>query len=158
MISLIAAYNNNKVIGKDGKIPWHCSADLKRFKELTMGCPVIMGRKTWESIGKPLPGRKNIVVSKGNGLYPKEVEVVPSFKSAIIGVQETYYCEEIFIIGGEEIYRQAIPMADTMYLTHINDDSDGDAFFPEFDPEEWDVNLGDSCPEYTFRILERRTK
>jgi dihydrofolate reductase len=158
MISIIAAYNNNKVIGKDGKIPWSCPEDMKRFRDLTMGCPVIMGRKTWESIGRALPGRTNIVVSKGGGLYPAGVEVAPSFKSAVIGVKETYFCEEVFIIGGEEIYRQALSLADKMYLSHIDDNSDGDTFFPDIDLEEWDVVICESHPQHTFRILERRTK
>ena len=158
MISLIVAYNNNKVIGKDGKIPWHCSEDLRQFNQLTMGCPIIMGRKTFDSIGKVLPGRKNVVVTRNRDrIFPRDVEVVSSLKSAIIGATEAYLSDEIFIIGGEEIYRQALPIADTMYLSHINDDSEGDAYFPDFNIDEWDVTLADTCPQYTFRILERKT-
>lgn len=158
MISIIAAYNNKRAIGKDGKIPWHLPEDLKRFKDLTMNHPIIMGRKTWESIGKPLPGRRSVVVTRDSDkVYPKGVEVVHSLRSAVIGAQEYYLNDEIFIIGGEEIYRQALPKADKMYLTHIHNDSDGDTFFPDFDMDEWEVTLAESCPQYTFRILERRT-
>ena len=134
MISLIVAYNNNKVIGKDGKIPWFCPEDLKRFKELTMGSPVIMGRKTWESLPvRPLPGRGNVVVSKTLPLqYSDSIIIVSTLRAAILGSQEYYPDSEIFIIGGEEIYRQAMPLADRMYLTHINNNSEGDAFFPDF--------------------------
>jgi len=163
MISIIAAYNNKKVIGKDGKIPWNCSEDLKRFKKLTIQHPVIMGRKTFESIGKTLPERHNIVVTKsltsgnyGGGEF--NLSMVSSLTSAILGCQEYYPGEEIFIIGGEEIYRQAISKADRMYLTHIYDDSDGDAFFPNFEVDDWEVILADHYNDHTFRILERKKK
>lgn len=157
MISLIAAYNNNKVIGKDGKIPWRCSEDLKRFKQITMGSPVIMGRKTYESIGGPLPGRHNIIVSSGKCLYPVGVRVSNSVRAAIIGAQE-FYGDEIFIIGGAEIYRQALPKAVKMYLTHIDDDSDGDTFFPDFESDDWEVTFINRNSDHTFRILERKTQ
>lgn len=158
MISIIAAYNNKKVIGKDGKIPWKCPADLKRFKDITMGAPVIMGRKTWDSLPvKPLPGRPNIVVSRKNSGF-KGAEYAPSVASAILGATEYYCVDEIFIIGGEETYRQALAKADKLYLSHIDDDSEGDSFFPDFEVDDWDVVVIDHHPDHTFRILERRTQ
>lgn len=156
MISIIATYNNDKVIGSGGEIPWHCPKDTKRFNDITMGSPVVMGRKTWEYIGKILSERKNIVVTSDTNNYPRDVDVAPSFRSAIIGANEAYCADEIFIIGGEEIYRQAIDIADTMYLTHVYDNSPGDAYFPSFNPEEWEVKIAQQFSDHVFRILERK--
>jgi len=157
MISIIAAYNNNKIIGRDGKIPWHLPEDLKRFKEFTMGSPIIMGRKTWESIGRPLPGRSNIVVTSQSSItFPTGVDVAPTYLSAMIGAMETYSADEIFIIGGEKIYRQALPYADKMYLTHVYDDAPGDTVFPDFNIDMWDITFAEKRDTHTFRVLDRR--
>lgn len=130
VISLIAAMANNRVIGKDNQMPWHLPADLGHFKAITLGKPVIMGRKTYESIGRPLPGRRNIVISR-NGSYKAEgCETAVSLEDAMKLVDEV---EELMIIGGGHLYSQAIPLAEKLYLTFIDLDVDGDTQFPQFD-------------------------
>ena len=126
MLYHIVAMARNRVIGKNNKLPWHFSADLKRFKELTLGQTVLMGRKTFESIGKPLPGRANFVLSRS----AKGAPYFPSFKDALKKV-ETQKC---FVIGGAEIYRQTLEKIDGIYLTFIHQDYEGDAFYPEIPP------------------------
>jgi len=134
-LSLIAAMGRNHVIGNDGDIPWHLPADLKYFKQLTLGKPVIMGRKTFESIGKPLPGRTNIVVTRDIQNYrPDGVKVAAGIDDAIAIAGDV---EEIMVAGGAQIYAQTIERADHMYLTRVDAVFDGDTFFPEFDPLEW---------------------
>lgn len=130
MISLIVAMSQNRVIGRDGQIPWYLSEDLKRFKQITMGHSVIMGRKTFESIGKPLPGRENIVLTRDSHFHHPDVKVIHNLEEVLSA------SDEIFIIGGAEIYRQTYPRADKIYLTLIDDEFDGDAFFPEVDLEK----------------------
>lgn len=138
--ALIVAMAENNCIGKDNKMPWHIRDDLKRFKDLTMGHPVIMGRKTYESIlgylGKPLPGRTNIVVSKNGFENLHEVPVFSDLEKAIEHGQKIAK-SEVFIIGGAQIYNQAIYMADILYLTQIHKEINGDAFFPEIDQNNW---------------------
>ena len=132
-IILIAAMAENRVIGKNNTLPWTVKGNLARFKELTMGWPCIMGRKTWESLPKkPLPGRLNIIIS--NTFTQEDVKIFPSLESAI------EYCadyEKIFICGGESIYRQAMPLANRIDLTLIHGEYDGDTFFPELDDNIW---------------------
>ncbi len=130
-VSIIAAVSQNGVIGKDGGLPWKISADLKRFKEITTGHPVIMGRKTFESIGRPLPGRTNIIVTRDGSYQAEGCLVVTSLEKALQEAKQAE-SEEIFIIGGGEIYTQALPLADTLYLTLINAEVKGDAFFPDY--------------------------
>jgi len=136
-IAIIAAMANNRVIGNRGALPWHLPEDLKHFKEMTAGRPVIMGRKTFESIlavlGKPLPNRRSIVVTRSAHYASPGCEVATSLAGAIhiAGAQAA------FVIGGAEIYAQALPLADNLYLTEIDARFDGDAWFPEFDRSEW---------------------
>ncbi|NQZ06875.1 MAG: type 3 dihydrofolate reductase [Algicola sp.] len=128
-ISMIAAMANNRVIGKDNKMPWHLSADLKFFKKMTIKKPVIMGRKTFESIGRPLPGRQNIVITRSSEFSAPGITVVHDTDSAMAAAGEV---EEVVIIGGGNIYQQFLPKADELYLTFIDLDTDGDAFFPDY--------------------------
>ena len=133
-ISLIVAMANNRVIGMNNTLPWHLPADLKHFKTLTMGHHIVMGRNTYESIGKPLPGRTSVVVTRNADYAPPGVMVVNSLEKAILVCADD---AEIFVIGGAEIYRQAISFADRIYLTEIDADISGDAHFPEFDSKSW---------------------
>lgn len=129
IISIIVAMSQNLVIGKNNSIPWHLPADLKRFKEITMGHPIIMGRKTFESIGKILSGRKNIIVTRQNNYRTKGCVVVNSIEEAISHA-ELDKPSEVFFIGGAEIYKQALPLAEKLYLTIVHKKFDGDTFFP----------------------------
>ena len=135
-ISIIVAAATNNVIGSDGELPWRLPEDLKRFKQLTIGKPVIMGRLTYESIGKPLPDRKNIVLSARKGLNIEGCEVVDTPDAAIRLAGDA---EEVMVIGGGGVYSQMLPMADRIYMTRINATVDGDTFFPELDDNEWQV-------------------
>ena len=151
-IILIAAMAENRVIGRDNAMPWSIKGNLAHFKEMTMGFPCIMGRKTWESLPKkPLPGRLNIVVSKTIPVEfsrnAGEFRVFPSLPSAID------YCrgyQKIFICGGETIYRQALPLADKIDLTLISGKYDGDAFFPEIDPSFWEADEKTDFDDYSI--------
>ena len=127
-ISLIVAAATNNVIGRDGELPWHLSEDLKRFKRLTIGKPIIMGRLTYESIGKPLPDRRNIVISSRQGLKIDGCEVVASPDAAI---ELTVDDEEVMVIGGGGVYAQMLPMADRIYLTRVHAAVDGDTYIPD---------------------------
>ena len=134
-ISMIVARSRNHVIGRDNQMPWKISADLQFFKKVTMGHPVIMGRKTWESIGRPLPGRRNIVVSRNTDLQLAGAEVVNSLGAAINTLNEF---PRVFVIGGEQLFTQAIPKADRLYITEIDIDVEGgDTFFAVPNKSEW---------------------
>ncbi|MEE8221227.1 MAG: type 3 dihydrofolate reductase [Woeseiaceae bacterium] len=135
-ISIIVAAATNNVIGRDGELPWRLPEDLKRFKRLTIGKPVIMGRLTYESIGKPLPARRNIVLSARKGLNIDGCEVVDTPDAAIRLAGDA---EEVMVIGGGGVYAQILPMADRIYMTRINATFDGDTFFPELNDDEWRV-------------------
>ncbi len=135
-ISLIVAAATNNVIGRDGGLPWHLFEDLKRFKRLTTGKPIIMGRRTYESIGKPLPDRRNIVISSREGLEIDGCEVVASPDAAI---ELTADDEEVMVIGGGGVYAQMLPMADRIYLTRVHASVDGDTYIPEISEDEWQV-------------------
>ncbi len=135
-ISIIVAAATNNVIGSDGELPWRLPEDLKRFKQLTIGKPVIMGRLTYESIGKPLPDRRNIVLSARKGLNIEGCEVVDTPDAAI---RLAGGAEEVMVIGGGGVYSQMLPMADRIYMTRINATVDGDTLFPELDDNEWQV-------------------
>lgn len=170
-ISMIAAVAKNRAIGRDGQLLWKLQGDLQRFKLLTMGKPVIMGRKTYESIGKPLAERPNIVLTRDTTFAPEGVIVAHSFSEAIAKAT-THAVEghgEIMIIGGGTIYTEALPIADKLYLTEVNDEPDGDAFFPELVASEWqevqrlerkhDVTENDpSTPTFAFVDYERIKK
>jgi len=159
MISLIVAASTNNVIGFQGDLPWRLSNDLKRFKVLTMGKPIVMGRKTYESIGRPLPGRQNIVVTRNPDYVAEGCDVVSSVDAAI---QAAGDAEEIMIIGGSHIYEAFLPRADHIYLTRVQVDVEGDAFLPEFNSNDWQETAvkkhsADVSNDYdvTFSILER---
>lgn len=135
-IGMIAAMNSNRVIGVDNTLPWHLPADLQYFKATTLGKPVIMGRLTWESLGRPLPGRRNIVVSRSPDYIADGGEVVASLAAAIkLASQESP--AEAMIIGGGQLYREALPLAQTIYLTEVDNEIQGDTTFPELDPAVW---------------------
>jgi len=144
---IIAALAQNGTIGDAGKIPWHISDDLKRFKRLTLGHPIIMGRKTFESIGKPLPGRRNIILSRHPG---------PDHFSSLEVALKSCGDETVFIIGGAEIYRLALPLADTLLLTHVHRQVAGDTRFPDYDHSQWREISREDTPEYSFVEYQRR--
>lgn len=133
-LSLIVAMARNRTIGVNNTLPWRCPEDLKHFKALTMGHHMIMGRRTFDSIGKPLPGRTTVVVTRNNDLVAEGCVIAHSLKEAITACAGD---EEIFIVGGADLYRQAIPLVDRMYITEIQQDVAGDAYFPEFDMAAW---------------------
>jgi len=156
-ISLIAALSENHVIGKDNQLPWHISEDLKRFREITRGHPVIMGRKTFESIGKALPNRLNIVITRDLSLKYEDVVVVNSIEEAI-SIAEERDPDEVFIIGGAQIYDQAIKIADKLYLTLVHTEIEGDAYFPDYADFKKVVSKTEGQEDgfkYTFLDLER---
>ena len=165
-IAIVAAMAENRVIGHLGKMPWRLKGDLKHFRRITMGKPVIMGRKTFESIGKPLDGRPNIVVSRNRSLDHDDVQVaynlVEALRLAEIESRKAG-ANEICVIGGGEIYAEMMPRADRLYITHVHAKPDGDTHFPEISDETWRVAHrealerapGDSA-EATFIIYERR--
>ena len=135
-LSLIAAMDENRLIGSNNQLPWHFPADLAFFKRTTMGKPILMGRKTYESIGRPLPGRRNIVIS-GNPDYAAEgVELAGSIDSALQLAADT---EEVMLIGGASLYAQTLARADCLYVTHIHHGFSGDSWFPEIDERQWKV-------------------
>jgi dihydrofolate reductase len=133
MLSLIVAIAKNRVIGFENKMPWHLPAELAYFKRVTMGHPIIMGRKTFESIGRPLPGRRNIVVSRDRAYAAAGVDVVHSLDAATAACKN----ENAFIIGGATLYAEALPKVDRLYITEIDASPDGDTFFPALDGREW---------------------
>ena len=134
MISVIAAIAQNGAIGCHNKLIWHIAEDLRRFKAVTTGHPVVMGRRTFESIGRPLPGRTNVVLSRSPGYSAEGVVTAGSLEEAVKMFPSG---EEIFIIGGGELYRQAMPLADRFYPTVVHADYAGDTYFPEWDPAQW---------------------
>jgi dihydrofolate reductase len=159
-IALIAALARNGVIGRDNQLPWRLSADLQRFKHLTMGKPIVMGRKTWASLGRPLPGRRNIVVTRDTSFRADGCVVVHSIDAALDAAADS---EEVMIIGGAELYAQALPRADRLYLTEVRADVDGDVCFPQIESADWIEVERRSCQadeknEYDvdFVVLDRR--
>ena len=139
IISLVVAASRNGVIGKDGGLPWHISSDLKLFKQITMGKPVIMGRKTWDSLPrKPLPGRRNIVISRKADYPVSGAEMARSVDEAL-ALAKVDDPPEIAVIGGGEVYRLFWPLADQVYLTEVELEVKGDTFFPKINPVEWDL-------------------
>ncbi len=146
---IIAAVARHGVIGDQGRIPWHIRDDLQRFKRLTMGHPVIMGRKTYESIGKPLPGRRNLVLTRQTTL--PGVECFASLDAALNACRD----ETAFIIGGAAVYRKALPLADALYLTEVHREVAGDTKFPEFDHSQWTEKSRTDADGYSFVEYER---
>ncbi len=135
MISLIAAMDNNNVIGYENDMPWNLPNDLKHFKEVTSHHTVIMGRKTYQSIGRPLPNRKNVILSRSGFQTDDDVEVISSIEE----IQKRAETEEVFVIGGGTIYEQVLPYADRLYITRIDAEFKGDTYFPKFNEDEWEV-------------------
>jgi len=162
ILTLVVARADNGVIGRDGGLPWHLPADLKHFKRLTVGKPVVMGRKTFESIGKPLPGRHNIVLTRSDWTA-EGVTVVPNLAEAVAaaGLQQGARPEEIMIIGGAGVFVEALPSVRLVYLTEVHAAPDGDTVLPPFDSATWhetarEAHAGEGdAPAYSFVTLER---
>ncbi len=163
ILSLVVARAANGVIGRDGGLPWHLPADLRHFKRLTVGKPIVMGRRTFESIGRPLPGRHNIVLTRDPNWAADGVTVVPNLAEAIAaaGLQQGVRPEEIMIIGGSAVYAEALPSARRVYLTEVHAEPDGDTRLAEFDPQVWherareDHAAEGAAPAFSFVTLER---
>ena len=141
-IALIAAMANNRVIGKGNQMPWHLPEDLRHFKAMTLGKPIVMGRKTFDSIGRPLPGRHNIVISRQEGLVIEGATCVTSFEAAKKAAGDV---DELVVIGGGQLYAMTIGIADKLYLTEIDLEVEGDTFFPEWDDGTWLINVQESA-------------
>ena len=163
-VSLIVAATRNQVIGLENQMPWHLPADLRYFKQCTLGKPIIMGRKTWESLGRPLPGRLNIVISRQADVALAGAEVFADLASAIERGQAwaaQQGVDEVMVIGGGQIYQQAIAFAQRVYLTRIELELEGDTFFPVLDAEDWQQTSAethpaqDTEPGYTFEVWQR---
>ncbi len=164
--SIIVAMAENRVIGRNNKLPWYLPNDLKYFKAITMGKPVIMGRKTFESIGKPLPGRTNIVITRNQEWQHSGVTVVHNLNDAFIKAEATAVIDgvdEVMIIGGDQIYQTSLDLADRIYLTQVHAEVDGDAWFAAVDWGQWheaareDFKAADPNPyDYSFIVYDRR--
>ena len=154
-ITLIAALTNDGVIGNQGKIPWHISEDLKRFKQTTLGHTVVMGRKTFDSLGKPLPGRANIVITRNPNFKPDGALVFHDVEQALAHCR-THGEQNVFIIGGGEIYRQTIDLADELLLTYVRIAIQGDTHFPEFSPADWEEISREEHETFSFVELRRK--
>jgi dihydrofolate reductase len=142
-ISIIVAASANDVIGVDGELPWHLAEDLRRFKAVTMGKPMIMGRSTFDSIGRALPGRRSIVLTRQADFAADGCDVVATIEDALASAGDV---DEVMIIGGGEIYRQFLPLANRIYMTRVQAEIDGDTRFPELDMTEWDVVAVEEYP------------
>lgn len=157
LISFVVAMDRNRLIGRDNGLPWHLPPDLKHFKALTLGKPVIMGRKTHQSIGRPLPGRRNIVISRNPSYKAEGCETAGGLEQALALAADA---EEAMIIGGTAIFQSALPLARRLYLTLIDAEFDGDAWFPEYDPAAWRViseethHYSDGNVEFDYRFLQ----
>jgi dihydrofolate reductase len=154
-ITIIAAMGRNRAIGLRGRMPWHLPAELQHFKKTTMGKPVVMGRKTWESIGRPLPGRKNVVVTRTADYEAPGCEIAASLKAALEVLRDS----EVMIIGGGELYRQVLPLAQRMVLTLVDCAPEADTWFPSWDESQWRVELeqrftADEHNAFDFKIRE----
>ncbi len=163
-LCLIAALASNRVIGRDNQLPWHLPADLKHFKALTLGKPIIMGRKTWDSLGRPLPGRLNLVISRQPELRLEGAEVFESLEQAIQRADQwarEQGVDELMLIGGAQLYAQALERADRLYLTRVGLNPEGDAWFPEVSEVDWqrtsldEYPAGDAAPSYDFETWTR---
>ena len=157
-LSIVVAFDRNRVIGRAGGLPWHLPDDLKRFRAITMGKPILMGRRTHESIGRALPGRRNVVLSHRPGYTAKDCEVFASLTEALTALD----VPEVMVIGGAALYAEALPRCERLYVTEIDAEVDGDVRFPWFDPAAWDECACEAHPAderhahpFRFRILER---
>jgi dihydrofolate reductase len=166
-LAFVVAVARNGVIGRNNALPWHLPEDMKFFKRVTMGKPVLMGRRTWESIGRPLPGRSNIVITHQEDYEAEGIKVVNSLQEARTlaeHIAEIDGVEEAAIIGGAFIFAEALPITDRMYYTEVHADVEGDVYFPEFDRDEWkeverqDFKAQGPNPyDYSFVILDRKS-
>ena len=158
LISIIVAVSENGVIGKDNQLIWRLPDDLKRFKKLTTGHPIIMGRKTFDSIGKPLPGRTSIVITRNQDFFMDGIIAVHSLEKALEEAKKLD-TDEVFVIGGGEIYKQALSVADRLYITEVNTVIEGDTFFKITDPEQWTesertAHEADDHHQYAFNFVD----
>lgn len=166
-LSLIAALAENRVIGIDNSMPWHLPGDFKYFKATTLGKPIIMGRKTWDSLGRPLPGRLNLVVSRQPGLQLEGAEVFASLEAALVRAEQWAHeqgVDELMLIGGAQLYGQALEkdLVSRLYLTRVELSPEGDAWFPDFDTEQWQLTSSapqaaeGQGPAYHFEVWDKR--
>jgi len=162
IISIIAAMGNDRVIGINNQLPWKLPADMKFFRSTTMGKPIIMGRKTYESIGKPLPGRTNIIITRDLDFHAEGCIVAHSIEEAL---KQTGATKEVMIIGGASLYKQVLPLAQRFYLTRVHADFEGDSYFPEFNPQEWSLiertdHEADerNAYDYSFLVMDKNHK
>jgi len=164
-LCMIAALAENRVIGRDNQLPWHLPADLKHFKALTLGKPIIMGRKTWDSLGRPLPGRLNLVVSRQPGLQLEGAEVFASLDAALERAEawaREEDAEELMLIGGAQLYELGLAQAERLYLTRVGISPQGDAYFPDVDEADWHLSSAIKHPEgletpgYVFEVWDRK--
>ena len=159
MISIIVAMDTNRVIGKDNQMPWHMPADLRHFKEMTMGKPIVMGRKTYDSIGRPLPGRRNVIITRQQDLKIEGVEIVHSLPEALKLLTAE---PEIMIIGGGQVFNEALPLATRLYFTIIEHEFAGDTYFPAWEKSDWQLIEQEAHPAdeknpypYQFAVFQR---
>lgn len=157
-LTLVVAYSDNRVIGRDNALPWKLPGDLAHFKRTTLGSPIIMGRKTWESLGRPLPGRTNVVVSRNTEYAAPGAVVVPTLQAA---VQACGDVADAYVIGGAQIYEQALPLAQRLIATEVHAVVEGDAFFPALPAEQWqeisrEPQSAENGYAYDFVVYERR--
>ena len=159
MLSLIVALSENYVIGREGQLPWHLSADLKRFKKLTMGHHIVMGRKTYDSIGRQLPGRTSVVLTRQTDWAVEGVLTATDLETALELAGDD---EEVFIIGGSQIYQLALPLVERLYVTRVQTSVSGDTYFPEITSEQWQLEQTESFSadekndhDYSFLIYSR---
>lgn len=154
-VIIIAAVAKNGVIGKNNKLPWDIPEELQHFRSITAGSTVLMGRKTFESVGRPLPNRKNIIITR-SALSIPGVTVCASVEEGLEKAKA--YNKDVFIIGGANIYEQTIPLADKLYISHIKKEYEGDTYFPEFDRAEWEVEKKKEYSEFTFVVYGRKVR
>jgi len=157
-VSLIVAYSTNRTIGRDNTLPWRLPGDLAHFKRTTMGCPVIMGRKTWESLGRPLPGRRNIVITRQTGYQATGAEIATSLAQAL---EMTRDLTEVFVIGGAQIYAESLSVASRIVATEVHAQIPGDVFFPELDSNTWQETSRSQQPAengLSYDLVEYRRK
>ena len=159
ILSCIVALSDNAVIGRDGKLPWHLPADLQRFRRITMGHPILMGRKTWESIGRPLPGRTNVVLTRSDDFEAPGTRIFHSLDDAL---EDLAGEEEVFVIGGEGVFRESLPRAERLYITRVHEVIEGDVVFPEEILAGWILREEERRPadeknahDLTFQLWER---
>jgi dihydrofolate reductase len=162
ILSLLVAADENNLIGNDNKLPWHLPSDLRYFKNQTWGMPILMGRKTFESIGKPLPGRKSIVITRNSDWKYEGVDVVHTIEHSI-ETAKAYGAKEIFVIGGAEIFKTTYARADRIYLTRIHHTFIGNVYFPPIDNQHWTLTRSHFCKEdeknafaHSFQVWERK--